>query len=87
MIAITIVTLHMVTTMSCTIAYTVAAESELSEEAQLKASELINLLPNDHPGVMEVKWCKNRFYPFLALDVTQDSDPKPKDEEGISSNH
>jgi hypothetical protein len=31
-----------------------AAEFELSEEAQLRASQLINLLPAEHPGIMEV---------------------------------
>ena len=33
-----------------------AAESELSEEAQLEGGEWMRLLPADHPGVLEAKW-------------------------------
>jgi hypothetical protein len=30
---------------------------------------------------MEVKWCQNRFIPFLALDIEADPNPKPRDKE------
>ena len=33
-----------------------AAESELSEEAQLEGGEWMRLLPANHPGVLEAKW-------------------------------
>jgi hypothetical protein len=33
-----------------------AAESELSEEAQLEGGQWMRLLPADHPGVLEAKW-------------------------------
>lgn len=28
----------------------------------------MKLIPENHPGVPEVKWCSNRFTPFLSLD-------------------
>ena len=34
-----------------------AAESELSEEARLEGGRWTRLLPADHPGVLEAKWC------------------------------
>ena len=26
------------------------------------------LLEDSHPGIAEVKWCRNRFKPFLCID-------------------
>lgn len=37
-------------------------------QAHLKGGEIIRLIPDDHPGIPEVKWCKNRFTPFLVID-------------------
>lgn len=48
----------------------------------MKSSQIIPLLPDDHEGIMEVKWCKNRMFPFLALNPELDPSPKPKDDEG-----
>ena len=58
-----------------------AAQSELSEEAYLKGGEWVNLLPKDHPGVLESKWCRNRFTPFLCIDPVRDAAPKARDAE------
>ena len=49
-----------------------AARAELSEEAQLRGGEWVCLLPPDHPGVLEAKWCRNRFTPFLCIDPEPD---------------
>ncbi|CAI5488637.1 unnamed protein product [Closterium sp. Naga37s-1] len=55
------------------------ARRELSEEARLCGGQLIKLVGDDHPGLLEVKWCKNRFTPFLVIDPQDDSDPLPRD--------
>lgn len=44
-----------------------AALRELGEETGLGADVLIPLLPEGHPGLLETKWSKHRFFPFLAL--------------------
>jgi len=62
--------------------YQHAAECELSEEAQLKDAKWVKLLPEEKKeGIMEVKWCKNHFFPFLALDPIVDTTPLPRDQE------
>ena len=43
------------------------ARAELSEEAHLTGGEMVQLTPAQHPGIVEGKWCANRFTPFLAL--------------------
>ena len=58
-----------------------AAESELSEEAQLEGGRWTRLLPADHPGVLEAKWCRNRFTPFLCVDPQPAAHPLPRDAE------
>jgi hypothetical protein len=58
-----------------------AALAELSEELQMKTKTLIRLIPPDHPGLLEVKWCRNRFIPFLALDIFPDPQPAALDAE------
>ena len=58
-----------------------AAEDELNEEAGLRGGTWIRLLPDDHPGVLETKWCRNRLTPFLCIDP--DVDPKPKPQEAF----
>eukprot|EP00271_Cylindrocystis_brebissonii_P012922 TRINITY_DN32433_c0_g1_i1.p1 TRINITY_DN32433_c0_g1~~TRINITY_DN32433_c0_g1_i1.p1 ORF type:complete len:305 (+),score=24.49 TRINITY_DN32433_c0_g1_i1:59-916(+) len=60
------------------------ATRELSEEAFLKGGRLIRLLPESHPGLLEVKWCKNRFTPFLVIDPEPDLTPFPRDAEELS---
>ena len=58
-----------------------AAESELSEEARLEGGRWTRLLPTDHPGVLEAKWCRNRFTPFLCVDPQPAAQPLPRDAE------
>lgn len=65
-----------------------AAARELAEEAGLAAQRLVPLLPPDHPGILEVKWSRNRFYPFLALGAkpTEGEAPeRPAEEQGMRS--
>lgn len=58
-----------------------AAKSELSEEAQLTGGTWHCLLPAAHPGVLEAKWCRNRFTPFLCVDPVHDEAPGAQDAE------
>ena len=58
-----------------------AAKAELSEEAHLCGGEWHALLPDGHPGVLESKWCRNRFTPFLCVDPAADSSPGQRDAE------
>lgn len=60
------------------------AARELSEEAWLAGGEWQRLLPADHPGLPEVKWCMNRFVPFLAVDPQPDLNPGSRDAEEAS---
>ncbi|KAH9316147.1 hypothetical protein KI387_024774, partial [Taxus chinensis] len=59
------------------------ARKELSEEAQLQGGNLVKLIPDDHPGLLEVKWCRNRFTPFVLLDPEKDVMPRPMDPEEV----
>ena len=59
------------------------AAQELAEEAQLCAPELLPLLPPGHGGVHEVKWCRNRFQPFLAIAPEAIAEPPPRDPEEL----
>lgn len=36
-------------------------------QAQLEGGEWVDLLGLGHPGIAEVKWCANRFTPFLCI--------------------
>jgi hypothetical protein len=45
------------------------AIAELSEEVHLRGGQLVRLLPPNHPGLMETKWCRNRGTPFLVIDA------------------
>jgi len=45
-----------------------AAQAELAEEARLAGGTWHALLPDEHPGILESKWCRNRFTPFLCID-------------------
>lgn len=66
-----------------------AAAAELSEECALACSApLVRLLPGDHPGLLESKWCMNRYTPFLAVEPLADAQPGPRDaEEALLSTH
>ncbi|KAI9205205.1 uncharacterized protein BJ171DRAFT_423593 [Polychytrium aggregatum] len=57
------------------------AQAELSEEARLKGGEWIALLPEGHGGISELKWCRNRFIPYLVLNPQIDDTPSPRDAE------
>ncbi|KAI9017380.1 hypothetical protein BC832DRAFT_588645 [Gaertneriomyces semiglobifer] len=57
------------------------ARQELSEESRLTGGDWISLLPNDHPGIGELKWSRNRFIPFLVLNPVRDQHPKQRDAE------
>lgn len=39
----------------------------LLAQAQLEGGEWVDLLGPAHPGIAEVKWCANRFTPFLCI--------------------
>ena len=41
--------------------------SEPAFQAQLEGGEWVDLLGPGHPGIAEVKWCVNRFTPFLCI--------------------
>lgn len=41
--------------------------TELCLQAQLEGGEWVHLLGPGHPGIAEVKWCANRFTPFLCI--------------------
>ncbi|CAI5480019.1 unnamed protein product [Closterium sp. Yama58-4] len=56
-------------------------------QAKLCGGQLIKLVDDDHPGLLEVKWCKNRFTPFLVIDPQDDSDPLPRDLEEFIEVH
>lgn len=60
--------------------YEECALAELSEEAHLKGGKLIKLL-EDGVAVPEVKWCRNRFTPFIVLGPEEDSQPGQRDKE------
>ena len=45
-----------------------AAAAELSEEAHLTGGTWHRLTPPGSPGLLEAKWCANRFTPFLVVD-------------------
>lgn len=55
-----------------------AARAELSEEAQLKGGELVELTSG---GVAADKYSLNEFYYYLALDAERDETPLERDEE------
>lgn len=39
----------------------------LQVQAQLEGGEWVDLLGPGHQGIAEVKWCANRFTPFLCI--------------------
>lgn len=55
--------------------------AELSEEAHLCGGSVYKLLEDDCPGIAEVKWCCNRFTPFIAFDPQTDANPGSRDSE------
>ncbi len=53
--------LHVVT------AVVMATCTSMVLQAQLEGGEWVDLLGVGHPGIAEVKWCANRFTPFLCI--------------------
>lgn len=65
-----------------------AALAELSEECGLRGGTLVRLLPEGHPGLLETKWCRNRFTPYLCIDPEADAAPGQRDaEEAVLTSH
>ena len=56
------------------------ARAELNEEAHLLGGELYHLLGTG-VEVAEVKWCRNKFIPFIAIDPVPDDCPSDRDAE------
>ena len=46
----------------------IALDCAGSWQAYLLGGKWQPLLAEDHPGIAEVKWCANRFTPFLCID-------------------
>ncbi|KAL4457906.1 hypothetical protein ABPG75_012771 [Micractinium tetrahymenae] len=61
--------------------YEACARAELSEEAQLAGGTWEPLIPESHPGIAEVKWCRNRFHSYLCVDPQPDEQPGARDQE------
>lgn len=61
--------------------------AEMSEEALLCGGTVVHLVPDDHPGISEVKWCVNRFKPFLIIDPQPDANPGERDAEEVIELH
>lgn len=57
------------------------ARAELSEEAHLQGGKIFPLLEEGCDGVAEVKWCRNKFIPFLVYDPQHDACPGARDTE------
>lgn len=53
-------------------------------QAWLTGGRWVPLLPPEHPGLSEVKWCMNRFRPYLVIDPVADVDPGSRDLEEVS---
>ncbi len=60
---------------------------ELNEEAQLVAGKTVKLIPGDHNGILETKWCRNRLHPFLNIDGIRSEKIVEKDAEEILLRH
>ena len=50
-------------------------------QAQLEGGEWVDLLGPGHPGIAEVKWCANRFTPFLCIAPTAATEAGKQDAE------
>jgi len=50
-------------------------------QAGLTGGTVVDLLPEDHEGFAEVKWCRNRFRPYLIIDPKPDPNPGARDPE------
>ncbi|GBG86854.1 hypothetical protein CBR_g42137 [Chara braunii] len=49
--------------------------------ARLCGGRWVKLIDDGHPGLIEVKWCRNRFTPFLVIDPEPDAKPRRRDAE------
>ncbi|KAI3436829.1 hypothetical protein D9Q98_006239 [Chlorella vulgaris] len=63
--------------------YQGCARAEMSEEAQLAGGTWVPLMPEGHPGIPEVKWCRNRFHAYLVIDPRPDEQPGQRDKEEL----
>ncbi|KAK9802841.1 hypothetical protein WJX73_005715 [Symbiochloris irregularis] len=59
------------------------AKAEMSEEAHLEGGDWHPLTPAGHPGIPEVKWCANRFTPYLCIDPQEAAVPGARDAEEV----
>jgi hypothetical protein len=57
------------------------AQYELEEEAKLRAEKWIPLLKSEDISIPFDKYSDNRFYPYLAINPTIVSNPRPLDDE------
>ncbi|PRW56079.1 NUDIX hydrolase domain-like [Chlorella sorokiniana] len=64
--------------------YEACARAELSEEARLAGGSWQPLIPEEHPGIAEVKWCRNRFHSYLCIDPQPDEAPGRRDHEELT---
>lgn len=63
-----------------------SAQCELSEEMRLTGGEWIPLWSGDD-GIPELKWGRNRFWPYLVVDPERDEQPKDRDPEEFIQIH
>lgn len=56
-----------------TVAFISHADNSRMLQAHLHGGQWLELLDAEHPGIAEVKWCRNRFRPFLCIDPQVDS--------------
>jgi hypothetical protein len=55
--------------------------SHTPPQAWLAGGQWHCLLPPGHAGLPEVKWCANRFMPFLVVAPQRDTNPGSRDAE------
>lgn len=73
--------IHLLVIVQATCAITSAGELKQLLQAELEGGEWVDLLGPDHPGIAEVKWCANRFTPFLCIDPEKASAKGKQDAE------
>ena len=57
---------------------------ELHEEAEIVGGTTVKLIPPEHLGFLETKWCRNRLHPFLNIDGIKSINTSEKDAEEFS---
>jgi len=63
------------------------ATEELHQEARLVGGTLTKLIGDDHPGLLETKWCRNRMIPFLCVDGLEATEEAKRDAEEFNMTH